>query len=210
MHSSTRLAMTSSNPGALSGGRGAGCGTLGPRGLPGRRGARCGRPTRSRARRLPRESRSGSGASRLVLENLRYGARDTGATADFAFVLAGLVGVFGALAGAGFAAPRWRKVDARAAGLRQPDRDRLLWRFRPMLSAADLMDFLADEFARLRGRRLAGTLVPARLLDRSFVWHGLLPVASTYGRSAHPLARLCASVSPKVNARPDDLIPDCG
>ena len=40
-----------------------------------------------------------------------------------------------------------------------------------MLALADMVDLLTNEFAGLRGRRLAGALVRARPLERGFLRH---------------------------------------
>jgi hypothetical protein len=44
-----------------------------------------------------------------------------------------------------------------------------------MLSFADVMHFLADEFSRLRAGRLALTFCRACALDGSSLWHDTLP-----------------------------------
>ena len=62
---------------------------------------------------------------------------------------------------------------AGATSLRQADRDRLLRVARAVLSFADVIHFLADEFARLRRRGLALTGVAPRALNRGFFWHGI-------------------------------------
>jgi hypothetical protein len=41
-----------------------------------------------------------------------------------------------------------------------------------MFSLANVVNLFADELAGLRGRGLAGPLVPARALDCSLFWHG--------------------------------------
>jgi hypothetical protein len=106
-----------------------------------------------------------------MLQHFLDRAGDARLLAGLPLVLAGLIGVFRAslrrLLGA--ALPGRRQVDASPPGLGEPDRDRLLGRARPMLATADILDFFADELARLGGRGLAGAFRLAGLLD------GLLP-----------------------------------
>ena len=65
-----------------------------------------------------------------------------------------------------------RQRDTRLARLRQPDRDGLLGRACAMLAFANVMDFLADELARLGRRRLALLLVAPCSRDGVLVRHG--------------------------------------
>src|SRR5690348_14382618 len=76
-----------------------------------------------------------------------------------------------ALATRGRSALARRKIDSRAARLREANRDRLLGRARPVLAFADVVNFLADELARLRGRALSLGLVAPRAPYRFFGGH---------------------------------------
>src|SRR5205085_94346 len=136
---------------------------------------------------VARERGRGGRALRLALEHARDRARDARLAPRLALVLAGLVGVLRALAGALLdpAFLRGREVDAGAPRLRKPDGDRLLGRSRAVLAAADLADFLAHELARLGARRLAGASVLAGLLDGAFLRHEVLPIRSARFRSAN-------------------------
>src|SRR5690348_8492550 len=62
---------------------------------------------------------------------------------------------------------------ARAARLGQPDRDRLLRALRTVLAFADVVHLLADEFSRLRARRLAFPAILRGALQRGLLWHGV-------------------------------------
>jgi hypothetical protein len=42
-----------------------------------------------------------------------------------------------------------------------------------VFSFTDVVDFLADEFARLRRRRLAGAPISSSAFERGFLWHEL-------------------------------------
>src|SRR5262249_9122848 len=116
-------------------------------------------------------------AARLALQRLRHGARHARPAARAALAPARFVRVFRATARArfGLALARRRQVDARAPRLRQAGGDRLPWRARSVLAAADLVDLLADELARLGRGRLALALVLAGLLDGSLVRHRQSP-----------------------------------
>jgi hypothetical protein len=94
-----------------------------------------------------------------------------------ALVLACFIGVLGAFACArfGLAFPGRLKPNAGASGLGEPDSDRLFRRPGPMLTAANLVNFLANEFAGLGRGRLSLTLVFKRSLDCSLVWHRYSP-----------------------------------
>src|SRR5205085_4564078 len=83
------------------------------------------------------------------------------------------IGALGALAGLlrGLSLPRRRQIDAGAPGLGQTDRDRLLARSRAVLALADVVHLLANEFPRLRRRRLAFALVPFGTFERFFLRH---------------------------------------
>src|SRR5258706_6882289 len=69
-----------------------------------------------------------------------------------------------------------RRLDrhAGAARLRQADRDRLLRRARAVLAFADVLHFLADEFAGLRAGGFPGPAVLAGPLESFLVGHGRL------------------------------------
>src|SRR5687768_607580 len=69
------------------------------------------------------------------------------------------------------AAPRRRQLHSSTASFGQADRNRLLRGTRAMFAFANVMDFLAHEFARLRRRRLSFRLVPACSSKRFFFWH---------------------------------------
>src|SRR6185436_5280835 len=60
---------------------------------------------------------------------------------------------------------------AGAACLRQPDRDRLLGRARPVFAPADMLDLLVDELSGRGGRAFARAQLVLCLLDRRSVWH---------------------------------------
>src|SRR5215471_8369571 len=60
---------------------------------------------------------------------------------------------------------RRRKVDTGAPRFRQADRDGLLGRTSAVLSLADVIHFLVDEFAGLCARRLAFSLVAPGAFD---------------------------------------------
>jgi hypothetical protein len=66
---------------------------------------------------------------------------------------------------------RVRQVDACATRLRQPDGNGLLRRARAVFPLTDVVHFLADEFARLRRWRLAGSTIPSSAFERGFLWH---------------------------------------
>src|SRR5690348_13789702 len=93
------------------------------------------------------------------------------------------VGALGARAGLFRCLPfsRRRQIDAGPTRLGQPDGDRLLGRSRAVLSFANVMHLLADEFTRLRRRRLAFALVLSCSFDGFFVWH---VASSCLGRAA--------------------------
>src|SRR5207244_1800400 len=74
------------------------------------------------------------------------------------------------------ALPSGPRRNARAPSLGQSDGDGLLWRSGTMLAAADLVDLLTHEFARLGRRRLAGALVLTGLLDCSLLRHDHSPM----------------------------------
>jgi hypothetical protein len=42
-----------------------------------------------------------------------------------------------------------------------------------VFALTDVVDFLADEFARLRGWCLAGAPIPSSAFERGFLWHEL-------------------------------------
>src|SRR5437762_3205536 len=90
-----------------------------------------------------------------------------------ALVLAGLVRVFRALAGAclGFAFARRPQLHACASGHGQSDGDGLLGRSGAMRAAMDLVNLLVDELTGLSARRLTGAPVLASLRDRSLLGH---------------------------------------
>ena len=75
-----------------------------------------------------RQGGAGGGAARLALERFGDGSRNARPALGLALVLARLIGIFGALAGAllGLAFARRRKVDAGAPRLGKSDRNRLL------------------------------------------------------------------------------------
>jgi len=63
--------------------------------------------------------------------------------------------------------------DAGATGLRQSNRDRLLGRTGAVFPLTDVVHFLADEFARLGRRGLAGAPISPSACERGFLWHEL-------------------------------------
>src|SRR3954465_13956125 len=65
-----------------------------------------------------------------------------------------------------------RQRHAGAPGLREADGDRLLGRARAVRALADLIDLLADEFARDGAGRLALARLPARAFECAFFGHG--------------------------------------
>ena len=67
---------------------------------------------------------------------------------------------------------RWQ-LHAGTAGLRQADSDGLLGRSRAVLAFADMVHFLAYEFACLGARRLAFALVLLGAFERFLVGHVL-------------------------------------
>lgn len=148
-------------------------GALGVRGLAGRGRAGGGASFGGGAFGLLRQRAFRSRAPRLALQHLFYRARHTWPSGGFAFSLSGFIGVFRALPGAllRFALRGWRKIHASAAGLGQPDSDRLLRRSCSMLALANPLDLLAHELAGLRARRFSLALVFLRSLDRFFARH---------------------------------------
>jgi hypothetical protein len=100
-----------------------------------------------------------------------------------------------ALRGAGAGSPALRRCgacprrqpDACAPSLRKPDRDRLLRGSRAVLSFAHVVNLLAHELARLRGRGLALSLVALRALDGFLFRHRWISFASwSSGRPESP------------------------
>src|SRR5439155_16550641 len=112
------------------------------------------------AARLPGERGLRGGRAALALEHTGDGARapwrhpGIALLARFPRALRAAAGLFRNRARFG-----WRELHPRPAGLRQADRDRLLGRASAMLAFANVLNFLAHEFAGLRGRRLAFALV---------------------------------------------------
>src|SRR5262245_4468960 len=92
------------------------------------------------------------------------------------------------LAGLPFA--RRRQIDTGFSSFRQADGDRLLRIPRSMFAFADVMHLLADELARLRGRRLALAPIVLRTLDSFLFWHGFAPRIGDFSqaRAQAPLA----------------------
>src|SRR5207248_552429 len=70
--------------------------------------------------------------------------------------------------------PRSRRLQlySRPAGLRQPDRDRLLGRTRTVFALTDVVHLLTDELPSLRRRRFALGCILVRALDGFSLWHG--------------------------------------
>src|SRR5262245_29585268 len=97
----------------------------------------------------------------------------------------GLLGVFSRPLTC-FALLGWRQIDSGPPGLRQANGDGLLRRSCPVFSLADMVDFLADELARLRAGRFSLALVPACPLNRLLLWHD--SILSRYWRAGLPLA----------------------
>src|SRR5437763_17201222 len=79
--------------------------------------------------------------------------------------------VFGAALGRCFRAPRRTQLHAGPPRLGQPDRNRLLGRTRSVLAFADVMHLFANEFARLRARRLSLPLVAPCAPQRALLRH---------------------------------------
>jgi hypothetical protein len=67
------------------------------------------------------------------------------------------------------------ELDARPACLRQPNGDRLLRQARAVLSLSDVLDLLANEFARLRRHGLAFALRFPRTRARHLVGYRFTP-----------------------------------
>src|SRR5579862_2322027 len=113
----------------------------------------------SRTRKRPRRGRG----ARLALERMLGGgaASRIGRTVAAAPTRQIAFGFAPRLIGS---APRRRRLegDARASGLGQPDRDRLLRRAGAVLAFADVVHFLADELACLRRWRFTLALVAPR------------------------------------------------
>jgi len=66
----------------------------------------------------------------------------------------------------------WRRqLHTRAPRLQQADRDRLLRVAGAVLAFADVVHLFADEFARLRERRLPFARVASRPGHGGFLWH---------------------------------------
>src|SRR5689334_17899301 len=65
-----------------------------------------------------------------------------------------------------------RQMDAGSPRFRQADGDRLLGRASAMLALANVLDFLAYEFARLRRRRLALAFIAFGPLECFLFGHG--------------------------------------
>src|SRR5262245_32428927 len=107
---------------ALAGGGGTGGGAFGPRGFARRCGARCARAARGGALGLPRQRLARHRAARLALQCPLDGAGDARTAPRLAPALAGLVGVFGALARAalGLAFPGRLEIDAARLALDRP------------------------------------------------------------------------------------------
>ena len=87
------------------------------------------------------------------------------------------IGPLGAFAGplARFALFGRRQIDARSASLGKANGDRLLGRAGPVFPLTNVLDFLADKFARLCGGRFSFPLVLACSLDGFLFWHGSIP-----------------------------------
>ena len=137
------------------------------RSLPGGSLARSGAPLPSRRARLSRQRLSRRHTAALALQRATRGPRPVrryplagAATRRLRAPLRRRLGL-----------TRGAQLDARAARLRQADRDRLLRRSRAMLAFTDVVDLLADELAGLRRGRLALPLVPACPLDSLFLRH---------------------------------------
>src|SRR5438105_9029259 len=143
---------------------------------------------------LPRERLVGGRATALVRERLARGSRPAGRRSLHALMAAPQVAL-GALASLlrGLAAARRLHVDARPAGLRKPDRDRLLGGASAVLALTHVLDFLMDECTGLRGRRLSLTLGLAGLLDGLSFRHGFL--LGAHARRHRGLSRKFHTVS---------------
>src|SRR5690349_2570276 len=74
---------------------------------------------------------------------------------------------------AGFAFFRRLQIDAGPAGLGKADRDGLFCRASAVFAVANVLDFLANELARLGAGRFAFSLVAAGSFDGFLFWHGL-------------------------------------
>jgi hypothetical protein len=68
---------------------------------------------------------------------------------------------------------------------RQPKCDRLLGRPGSVFAFAHVLNFLANELARLRGRRFALRCIAMSTLDDVFFWHGeVLSIRGGFGEQA--------------------------
>src|SRR6185437_134863 len=89
-----------------------------------------------------------------------------------------------------------RNLDPGTPGFRQPDRDRLFSRTRPVLALAHVLDFLAYELASLGAGGFAFALVLLRARNRLLVRHVAPPcqlVVQMLTPGIQPSARACVT-----------------
>jgi hypothetical protein len=116
----------------------------------------------------------GRGAARFALERAlgrRRAARPAGTLRWSATSAGGIARRLAARGRGSRALLRRRQIHTGPPRFRKADGNRLLGGAGAMLALADVMHLFADEFARLRGRRLALTPVAARSLQCSFLRH---------------------------------------
>src|SRR6185312_14450069 len=145
--------------------------TLGARAFLRGSGALAGRALAGRLAGVFRKRLLRRGRMTLALQRLAAGARAPGGSALRGRFLRGGFLRRGLLAALLRPLAFLRHVHARAARLRQPDRDRLFGRTRAMLALAHVVDFLTHELASLGAGGFAFALVLLRACNRLLVRH---------------------------------------
>jgi hypothetical protein len=124
---------------------------------------------------LPRQCGVRGSTPALALQRcLRCARSRRGRSASGSFLSLGTIAFGLHLCFVGGRALRWRQFHSGSPCLRQPDCNRLFRRTSPVFTLADMLDFFANEFSSLRGRRLAFARVFSSTFNCFLVGHSIL------------------------------------